>query len=150
MTSYSICFQVPLGVLPKNENKIEDMVCIMEHLHQYVQTLRKEHRVQVSPTSEEDVIQEHKFYQVLLGGDQLTVARARSCQLGRGNSDSALSKLTGLIPVAEDWHTGVVLLVVSYKNNQWELFPTFYFLCRLCGSACISLTLYVRGVHFTS
>ena len=113
MTSYSIYFmQVPLGVLPKNENKIEDMVCIMDHLHQYVPTLKKEHHVQVSTASEEEVIHEHKFHRVLLGGDQLTVARARSCQLSRGNSDSSLSKLSGLIPVAEDWHTGVILLTV--------------------------------------
>ena len=113
-------YQVPLGVLPKNENKIEDMVCIMDHLHQYVPTLTKQRRVQVSPASEEEEIHEHKFHKVLLGGDQLTVARARGCQLGRGNSDSAIGKLKGLIPVAEDWHTGVVLLTVIYIiNNQW-------------------------------
>ena len=86
----------------------------MDHLHQYVPTLTKQHRVQVSPASEEEEIHEHKFHKVLLGGDQLTVARARGCQLGRGNSDSAIGKLKDLIPVAEDWHTGVVLLTVIY------------------------------------
>ena len=85
----------------------------MDHLHQYVPTLKKERHVQVSTTSEEEIIHEYKFKRILLGGDQLTVARARSCQFGRGNSDSALSKLSGLIPVAEDWHTGVILLTVK-------------------------------------
>ena len=105
-----------MGLLSKNENKFEDMVCILDHLHQYVPTLTKERRVQVSPSSQEEEIHEYEFHRVLLGGDQLTVARARGCQLGRGNSDSALGKLNGLIPVAEDWHTGVVLLTVRTIN----------------------------------
>ena len=27
---------MPLGVLPKNENKLDEMVDILSHLHQYV------------------------------------------------------------------------------------------------------------------
>ena len=86
------------------------MVCILEHSHQqYVPTLEQERAVQ-NVYSGEYMLQVHR---VLLGGDQLTVARARSCQRSRGNSDSNLSKLSGVIPVVEDWHAGVTLLTVS-------------------------------------
>ena len=53
------------------------------------------------------------FKPVLLGGDQLTVARARGSQQIRVNLETASDRLCGFIPVAEDWHTSVVLLTVS-------------------------------------
>ena len=97
-------------MLPKDENKLEDMVFILEHNHGYVPKVEKERIVQDTSS---DVYEDQIFHQLLLGGDQLTVARARSCQRGRGNSDSSLSKLSGFVPVAEDWHAGVILLTVS-------------------------------------
>ena len=105
--------QIPLGVLPKDENKLEDMVCILEYLHEYVPTLEQERTIHDTISGDTDVHKDQIFHQVLLGGDQLTVARARSCQRGRGNSDSSLSKLSGVVPIAEDWHTAVILLTVS-------------------------------------
>ena len=50
---------------------------------------------------------------ILLGGDQLTAARCRGCKDIRNNSDNECARLTGFQPVAEDWHTKVVLLEVS-------------------------------------
>ena len=41
---------------------------------------------QITSTEEEAVCLE-RFHQALLGGDQLTVARVRSCQRGRASSD---------------------------------------------------------------
>ena len=108
-----------MGVLPKDENKLEDMVCILEHLQRYVPTLRQETQYQITSTEEETICTE-RFHRVLLGGDQLTVARVRSCQRGRANSDCAANRLIGLLPVAEDWHTGVVLLTVSKNNNGYN------------------------------
>ena len=99
------------------------MVCIKEHLHQYVPTLKQERQVQLSPTTEREALHDHKFHRILLGGDRLTVARARSCQLGRGKSDSGISKLNGLIPVAEDWHAGVILLTVRTLHAIIEGLP---------------------------
>lgn len=40
------------------------MVCILEHLHQYVPTLSQERRHQVTPTREE-VLNEHKFHRLV-------------------------------------------------------------------------------------
>ena len=36
MYSFFLILQVPLGVIPKNENKREEMTEIVEALHQYV------------------------------------------------------------------------------------------------------------------
>ena len=99
----------------KNENKLEEMVCILEHLQRYVPTARQETKHQITSTEEETTCLE-RFHRVLLGGDQLTVARVRSCQRGRANSDSAVNRFNGLLPIAEDWHTGVILLTVSIKS----------------------------------
>ena len=105
--------QTPLGVLPKDENKLEDMVCILEHLHGYIPTLEQERTIQDAPSGDTNVLKDQLFHQVILGGNQLTVARARSCQRGRENSDTGLSKLSGVVPIAEDWHSGVILLTAS-------------------------------------
>ena len=35
-TISSVLLQVPLGIILKNENSHEDMVAIMDHVHQYV------------------------------------------------------------------------------------------------------------------
>ena len=45
-----------------------------------------------------------KCHQVLLGGDQLTVKRARSAIAQRSNSEDARGRLEGLMPFAQDWH----------------------------------------------
>ena len=61
------------------------------------------------------------FHQILFGGDQLTVARARGSQRIQVNSESQADRLQGLVPVAEDWHTKVTLLEVgahAYKVPQ--------------------------------
>ena len=49
---------------------------------------------------------------ITFGGDQLMAARARCAREARMNSDTVLGCLDGLLPVAEDWHTSVVLLNV--------------------------------------
>ena len=48
----------------------------------------------------------------LFGGDQLTTERARTVRNVLSNSDSASSKLEGLIPVTEDWHAKMCLYKV--------------------------------------
>ena len=50
---------------------------------------------------------------ILLGGDQLTVARARGAQKLRSNEYTPSDRLEGLIPFSQDWHTFVAFLEVS-------------------------------------
>ena len=45
-----------------------------------------------------------KFFKILLGGDQLTIARVRGTQCLFHGSDKAMKRLQGIIPVQEDWH----------------------------------------------
>ena len=58
-----------------------------------------------------DSIQENSF-PILFGGDQLTTERARTVKNILSNSDSASSRLEGLIPVSEDWHAKMCLYKV--------------------------------------
>jgi len=52
-------------------------------------------------------VDETKCHQILLGGDQLTVARARGSQLAIADGCSVSKGMEGLVPVVEDWHTRV-------------------------------------------
>jgi L1 cell adhesion molecule like protein len=106
--------EVPLGILAKNENRGGEMIDIMNHLHSnYVPTLEKEETVVVGSTQEKVDVIASKTHKILFGGDQLTAARARSAIRNVDNGDTASSKLSGLIPVIEDWHTKMTVLVVS-------------------------------------
>jgi L1 cell adhesion molecule like protein len=90
------------------------MIDIMNHLHSnYVPTLEKEETVVVGSTQEKVDVIASKTHKILFGGDQLTAARARSAIRNVDNGDTASSKLSGLIPVIEDWHTKMTVLVVS-------------------------------------
>ena len=69
--------QVPLGVQLRNENKLEDMGKILEELHiKYVPTNRLKGEPTI-PNGHTIPIDNTQFFQTLLGGDQLTVARVR-------------------------------------------------------------------------
>ena len=52
------------------------------------------------------------MHKVLFGGDQVTVARARSGQMGRRNEVTPTQQLRGLVPIVEDWHARMTFLEV--------------------------------------
>ena len=87
--------QVPLGVLPKNENKKEEMIEILKHMQQYI------------PKNEYDIMK-----MAIMAGDQLTAERIRNVQLIRATSDSEMEKLQGFLPIHADWHAEVTYLKV--------------------------------------
>lgn len=89
------------------------MVSIMESLHQYVPTHRQEKKVDIPDSEEQVTLQVDEFHHILLGGDQLTVARVRGAQRIRENSESASAGLQGLVPVVEDWHAKQCFMGVS-------------------------------------
>lgn len=93
--------------------KHEDMVCILDHLHQYVPTKSVEDRVELPGLPEGlDVTIDH-FHYILFGGDMLTEMRARTARNIRSNSDRGRDRLEGVIPIIEDWHAKVCFLEVS-------------------------------------
>lgn len=104
--------KVPLGVLLKNENKGDDMVEIMQHLHQYVPAVEYAKTVYLTSTREELQVSQVNLKKILFGGDQLTAARGRGAKRARANSLSGITRLDGIIPCAEDWHVKLNLLDV--------------------------------------
>ena len=101
---------MPLGVQLRNENKYEEMIDIMLHLHKYVPSKTIDQTLTVGE-SEHTVRDEH-LYPLLFGGDQLSVARYRGSKSIRRCSTTPTKRLEGMFPVVEDWHTEVVVLKV--------------------------------------
>lgn len=99
----------------KNENKSDDMVDIMKHMHQYVPYDEYEEEQMVEGIAETVTVTKASAYPILFGGDQLTAARARSARKAKVNSVVPAKRFHGLIPVAEDWHTRMNYLGVSFE-----------------------------------
>lgn len=104
---------MPLGIIQKNENKIDEMVTILSNLQQYVPLAQKMVELEVDGEDEPEQLTIDRFHTILLGGDQLTVARIRSAQAARLNSESGSGQLRGFMPVVEDWHAKLCLMEVN-------------------------------------
>ncbi len=78
----------------KSEQSSEEMVDILQHIHQYVPKFAS-----------------GNYYPVFFDGDQLTRERAGGAQDAKLQSDKEDRKLRGVIPETADWHT----LVVFYQ-----------------------------------
>lgn len=85
---------------------------ILSHMHQYVPCKESAKLVYIPSKSEFVLKDSAVINQVLIGGDQLTAARARGAITAMSNSVTPQKRLEGLIPVVEDWHTQVILLEV--------------------------------------
>ena len=88
-----------LDLLDKSENKSEDMISILEHIHEHY----------IAHTDDESplVIQKKVF-----GGDVLTNERAYSAQLAMMNSPTDYTKLKGVIHRPEGLHRMMNFLLV--------------------------------------
>ena len=105
--------QAPLGVYLKDENKLEEIVDILDELQKFAPSYSQTTEVPIPNTSEVRSLKEIAFHRLLFGGDQLTAKRARAGVRIRNNSMNSADRLEGLLPVAEDWHAKVVFLEVS-------------------------------------
>ena len=113
---------MPLGIQLLNENKLPEMAQIMERLQKYVPMLPKEEPAEVS--GKPLVLDKGSMLPVLLGGDQLTAARARGASAVRASHDRSYERL---IPVVEDWHARLTFAKVSVH----------VLLCQLQYSVCM-------------
>ena len=102
----------------QDENKLDEMSKIMEELHKYVPTSTSEGYLTL-PNVSAVTYDDTSFFEILFGGDQLTIARAAGVQDLRKGYDTALECLKGVIPVVEDWHTRVILLEVCNMRNTY-------------------------------
>ena len=96
-----------------NENIIDEMCKILEKTHKYVPTVVKQQTLEL-PNGETLVRDCTEMWQVLLGGDQLTVARCRGAGAIRASHLTSLDRFEGLLPVVEDWHSRMTLLKVYF------------------------------------
>jgi len=92
-----------------NKNKGDEMIKILQHLQRYIPV--KEIPATASQQESASNVLQHKL---LLGGDQLTVARVRGAQTAMCNGLNAVKRLEGFVPIIQDWHAKVVLLEVCY------------------------------------
>lgn len=106
-----ILMQVPLGIIMKNENELDQMVDILVGLHQYV-PVREFPSTSASTDPDKETDSTDILHKLLIGGDLLTAIRAKGAQRIRRNSECPVGRLEGFIPVVEDWHAKVCLLEV--------------------------------------
>ena len=85
-------------VLLKNGS---DMVEILGHLHQYVPAKEYTREIYIPSISETVLEQKAEVRQLLFGGDQLTVARARRALKAMCNATTTTKRLEGIIPVVD-------------------------------------------------
>ncbi|XP_041454619.1 uncharacterized protein LOC121407551 [Lytechinus variegatus] len=88
---------IPLGVLEKDDSQIEDMVDVLEYMHGYV------------PGDDKSPIP------MILYGDVPSCERFRDAIASRINEDTSWSRLSGLLPSAQEWHKRHLLLQDTYK-----------------------------------
>jgi len=79
----------------------------MDQFHSYVPTKQKTKQLPDNIELEDNI-----FHRILIGGDQLTVARCRGSTAARSDHRTALERLEGLKPVCEDWHAKKSFLMV--------------------------------------
>ena len=106
---------MPLGVLLRDENKLDEMADILDELHKYVPMVQSTESFEFAkPGEETEIIHCHlnRFSHILLGGDQLTVARIQGCQRIRRNLEDGRARIEGLVSVIEDWHAKMCLMKV--------------------------------------
>ena len=78
------------------------MVDIMTRLHQYVPMSESFQDAAIPDTSQTVTVAKASVYQILMGGNQLTAARARSALKDKANEDTPSLQLEGFVPVIEE------------------------------------------------
>lgn len=79
----------------KNENKVEEMVDILSTLQAYVPMQQLSVDLQAPGSDEVAEVSVERMHQLLLGGDQLTVARAEGAERVQDNSQHSVGWLKG-------------------------------------------------------
>ena len=112
-----------MSIIPKNENRGEEMVDIMSTIHHYmyVPMLESIQTVVVPSLDAHIEVHEARSFPNPLHGDYLTAARARGAKMVKINPDSPSKKFDGLFPASADWHTKLKALSV----RLCKLYVTF-------------------------
>ena len=102
-----------LGIICKNENVVDQMCTIMDQLQTYAPAVQSTKQLSLL---EDGVVEldDVDFHRLLIGGDQLTVARCRGSAAVRSDHSTSTECLRGLTPVSEDWHAKRSYLIVCH------------------------------------
>ena len=84
----------------------------MDTIHKYVSALMKKTQETMDDGDIFEMI-DYVAWNTLLGGDQLTVARARGAASIRAGHDSPIERLCGLVPTIEDLNCQMTLMKVK-------------------------------------
>ena len=90
-------FQVPSGLIFKNETVGSEMIEIL-------QILQDKYVPKRSETNGTNGDKSTVTQKIFLGGDQLSEERARCAMSAMKDGDTEIERLDGLIPKIEDWH----------------------------------------------
>lgn len=108
-----------------NENKCDEMKEIAQHHHQLIPIKEYSEEFTVRSTGITVKIPKARIHPVLFGGDQLTAAMLRSARQAKVHEDSPGTRLEGLVPMAEDWHTkmntmgvGIVEMTINFDLQK--------------------------------
>ena len=119
-----------MGVLFKNENVNNEMIDILQYIHDNYLPCEKVENDEIESPS--------VIIQIFLGGDQLTEERAQNAQNGRADGDTTFERLQEVILKVEDWHACRILyqvcnpingqyqkvLIIKYVSNYQKVFTT--------------------------
>lgn len=96
-----VCVYCTIGT---SENKGDEMIQILQNLHQYVPEEEEETEEEVYISSQQKYVKKCTVHQhkLLFGGDQLTVVRTRGAQTAMYNATNPHTKLEGFIPTIQD------------------------------------------------
>jgi hypothetical protein len=99
------------------------MVAIATHISQnYVPSVSITEEITLS-TGDTVTVEKMRMHRILVGGDQMTAARARSAIDAKSNGQTSAQRLEGIIPVFEDWHTKGNFMGVSFVCSKLHV-PT--------------------------
>ena len=132
-SGFHFILKVQLGLIFKNESINQDMIEILEELHEKYLPVKKSDII--TATGEEvDIFEEldEKYLpinksditvtgeevatvceKIFFGGDQLTYERSSNCIDARSDGDSQYERLEGYISKVEDWHAIRILYQVG-------------------------------------
>lgn len=116
-----ILLKVPLGVQLKNEIYLTEMCDVLDSFTKYVPMEVCTDSMEIKGNTY--TYDNSKMVQLLLFGDQLTVARARGASMLRDAQVGKKDTLKAYVPTISDWHTRICLLEVR------NLFVCFLFMC---------------------
>ena len=98
---------------------------IMDKIHNYVPAKYVTEKFSLFEGEEDLEVDDELFHQILLGGDQLTIARARGSIAARLDI-TRRERLEGLLPVVEDWHAKQCLLKVCMHACKYQFTFIYY------------------------